>query len=172
MDGALCTGRGIAGECKYLEKCGAKTEFGLRDNRQPDTLSLYCMNRVGTCLRDDGGIKMSEAVREMTRDELIVEKAKLEEQCRILANRCDNKEYQIEEMQSHIDCLKAELAEIQMNNQKLPEEPIKAAEMLISASGKYTNMLGKEQDYRLYDKSELRQIAEHLLVHCNHAEVD
>ena len=42
---------------------------------------------------------MSEAVREMTRDELVAEKAELEEQCRVLANRCDMKERQIREMQ-------------------------------------------------------------------------
>lgn len=74
---------------------------------------------------------MSEAVREMTMEELIAEKAKQEEQCRVLANRCDMKERQIKEMQSHIDCLKAELAEVQMNKQEFPAEPIKVADMLI-----------------------------------------
>lgn len=64
---------------------------------------------------------MSEAVREMTREELIAEKAKLEEQCRVLANRCDMKERQIKEMQFHIDCLKAELEEVQMNSRELPK---------------------------------------------------
>lgn len=84
----------------------------------------------------------------------------------IKANNC-----KISEMQSHIDCLKAELAEGQMNKQELPTEPIKVAEMLIYATDTYTNLFGKEQDYKVYDKSELKQIAEHLLVYCNNAEV-
>lgn len=53
-----------------------------------------------------------------------------------------------------------------------PEEPIKVANMLISATGTYTNLFGKEGTYNVYDKSDLRQIAEHLLVHCNNADAD
>lgn len=108
-------------------------------------------------MRDDGGIIMSKAVREMTREELISEKAKQEEQCRVLANRCDMKERQIKEMQSHIDCLKAELEEVQMRKADLHTEPIKVADMLIEHS---------------YSTGCLRQIAEHLLVYCNNAEVE
>lgn len=115
---------------------------------------------------------MSEAVRGMTREELFSECAKLERECLALSDKCKAKECQIKEMQSHIDCLKAELAEIQMNKQELPEEPIRVAEMLISTTGTYTDWFGKEQDYNIYDKPELRQIAEHLLVYCNHAEVE
>lgn len=55
----------------------------------------------------------------------------------------------------------------------LPEEPIKVADMLINAEGKYEhNPLAKalyKEDkgtYRIFDISELRQIAEHLLVYC------
>lgn len=115
---------------------------------------------------------MSEAVREMTREELLSECAKLERECLELSDKCKMKECQITEMKSHINCLKAELAEIQMIKQELPEEPIKVANMLISATGTYTNFLGNEQDYRVFNKSELKQIAEHLLVYCNHAEVE
>lgn len=100
---------------------------------------------------------MSEAVREMTREELIAEKAKLEEQCRILANRCDMKECQMKEMQSHIKCLQDELEEVQIQKVDLPTEPIKVADMLIDNS---------------YSTVCLRQIAEHLLVYCNNAEVE
>ena len=128
---------------------------------------------------------MSEAVREMTRDELVAEKAKQEEQCRVLANRCDMKERQIKEMQSHIDCLKAELAEVQMNKQEFPTEPIKVADMLIdkftSASGDYVRATINNgyplDDVAFYDMRQqeiklLRQIAEHLLVYCNNSEVE
>lgn len=51
----------------------------------------------------------------------------------------------------------------------LPTEPIKVAEMLINASKKRTNcMTGKEYDKYIFEKWQLRQIAEHLFVYCNH----
>lgn len=88
-----------------------------------------------------------------------------------------DKQCQIEEMQNHIDYLKADLAEARDNNVELPHEPIKVAEMLIDATGTYkTNSLsrafgaGDTGTYNLYSKSYLRQIAEHLLVYCNNAE--
>lgn len=118
---------------------------------------------------------MSEAVREITREELIAEKAELEEQCRVLADRCDMKERQIKEMQSHIDCLKAKLAEVQLNKQEFPTEPIKVADLLIHDTYVYENKLFKgylryTSVVNRYSKSDLRQIAEHLLVYCNNAE--
>lgn len=90
-----------------------------------------------------------------------------------LANYENSRESKIAEMQSHIDCLKTELEEVQMNKPELPDEPIKVAEMLIYATYKRTNcMTGKEYDKELYELWELKQIAEHLLVYCNHAEVE
>lgn len=51
----------------------------------------------------------------------------------------------------------------------IPTEPIKVADMLINASKKRTNcMTGKEYDKYIFEKWQLRQIAEHLLVYCNH----
>lgn len=83
---------------------------------------------------------------------------------------------QIEEMQHHIDSLKSDLAEAQ-EKIELPHEPIKVAETLIDATGTYkTNSLsrafgaGDTGTYNLYSKSDLRQIAEHLLVYCNNVE--
>lgn len=56
----------------------------------------------------------------------------------------------------------------------LPTEPIKVAEMLIDAIGTYkTNNMerafgaGDTGIYEIYSVSNLRQIAEHLLVYCN-----
>ena len=86
---------------------------------------------------------------------------------------------QIEEMQHHIDSLKSDLAESQDNKIELPYDPIKVAEMLIDAQVTYeTNSLsrafgaGDTETYNLYSKSDLRQIAEHLLVYCNNSEGD
>ncbi len=57
----------------------------------------------------------------------------------------------------------------------LPTEPIKVADMLINAEGEYEHnpitkaFCGTDKDtYRIFDISELKQIAEHLLVYCNH----
>lgn len=88
-------------------------------------------------------------------------------------------------MQSHIGCLKAELAEVQMNKQEFPTEPIKVADMLIdkftSVSGDYARAAIKNNypvddtafcDMRKREIRLLRQIAGHLLVYCNNAEVE
>ena len=53
----------------------------------------------------------------------------------------------------------------------LPTEPIKVADILISAEGECESLtIGNKKytdTYRIFDISELRQIAEHLLVYCN-----
>lgn len=100
---------------------------------------------------------------------------KISEQEKTIEGCCKEKnEYQrqIKEMQSHIDCLKAELVEVQRDKLKLPEEPIKVADMLISAIGTYTNLFGKEDTCSVYGKVELKQIADHLMVYCNSVEED
>ena len=57
----------------------------------------------------------------------------------------------------------------------LPTEPIKVADMLINAEGEYEHnpvvkkICGTDKGaYRIFDVSELRQIAKHLLIYCNH----
>ena len=91
--------------------------------------------------------------------------------------KLDDRNFQIKEMQNHINCLKSDLEEAQDKKIELPHEPIKVAETLIDATGTYkTNSLsrafgaGDTGTYNLYSKSDLRQIAEHLLVYCNNAE--
>lgn len=93
-----------------------------------------------------------------------------------LEKKIKDKQCQIEEMQNYIDCLKSDLAEAQ-GKIELPHEPIKVAETLIDATGTYkTNSLsrafgaGDIGTYNLYSKSDLRQIAEHLLVYCNNSD--
>ena len=88
-----------------------------------------------------------------------------------LKMKLDDRNFQIKEMQNHIDRLKADLAESQNNKIELPHEPIKVAEMLIDATEKRENcMNGKEYDNPLYEKWQLEQIARHLLVYCNNSE--
>lgn len=57
----------------------------------------------------------------------------------------------------------------------LPTEPIKVADILINAEGEYEHnpivkkICGNDKGtYQIFDISELRQIAEHLLIYCNH----
>lgn len=126
---------------------------------------------------------MSEAVREMTREELFSECAKLERECLALSDKCRVKECQIKDMQFHIDCLKAELAEIQINNQESAaksfeikidslEIPIQKATVLIrDMQDKYQEVYGMNDGFSMAI-SDLKQIAEHLLVYCNHTEVE
>jgi len=53
----------------------------------------------------------------------------------------------------------------------LPAEPIKVADMLINVMCEpCASVLSFGKPYSMYDMSELRQIAEHLLVYCNHNE--
>ena len=94
-----------------------------------------------------------------------------------LKMKLDDCNCKIKEMQNHINCLKSDLEEAQDKKIELPHEPIKVAETLIDATGTYkTNSLsrafgaGDTGTYNLYSKSDLRQIAEHLLVYCNNAE--
>lgn len=77
-----------------------------------------------------------------------------------------------------IICLQEVLEEALDNKFELPPEPIKVAEMLIYATRRRrTNGFERAfngapdfADYDIYSKSDLRQIAEHLLVHCNNSE--
>ena len=96
-----------------------------------------------------------------------------------LKMKLDDCNCKIKEMQNHIDCLKADLAEAQERKFELPIEPIKVASMLIDATETYeTSSLAKRfgagdtATYKLYSNADLRQIAEHLLVYCNNSEGD
>lgn len=89
-----------------------------------------------------------------------------------LKMKLDDHNCQIKEMQNHIDCLKSDLAEAKDNKIRLPHEPIKVATMLIDAQGTYETSgisryfgAGDTETYNLYSKSDLRQIADHLLVY-------
>lgn len=120
--------------------------------------------------------ELEKIKEENFRNESIIEKFKndfqiFDEKVKKLESDVEAKDRQIEEMRKYIDCLKTELAESQDNRFELPSEPIKAAEMLIYAKYSYKNKFtGMQHRGSLYSKSDLRQIAEHLLVYCNNSE--
>lgn len=83
----------------------------------------------------------------------------------------EDRKYQVEELKNHIDKLKADLEEAQCNKFELLSEPIKVADTLIYSTEKRINpFTQKEYDGDKYSVSDLRQIAEHLLVYCNNQE--
>ena len=182
-----CSGRvGNACLCEYGKECNEKIECTTCDDINRGIYPVYLAG-FGECKRDDGGINMSEAVREMTREELIAERDKYRAEAdRQYRNKC-KLECQIKEMQSHIDCLKAELIEVQHNKQELPEEPIKIADLLIDKHIEYEKEFDRcfnienagklfvgspIEEFRQIQIGKLKQIAEHLLVYCNHEKVE
>lgn len=140
-----------------------------------DAICLVAATAPEDIVRSSSARKESRCGMEKSNVEKVAEEI-IEENKR-LKKEIDDRGCQIKEMQNHIDRLKADLAEAQDNKIELPHEPIKVAEMLIDATGTYkTNSLsrafgaGDIGTYNLYSKSDLRQIAEHLLVYCNNAE--
>lgn len=102
-----------------------------------------------------------------------------ENEVRALQDKVYYYEKQIEDMQAHIDCLKAELVEIQSNKLELPYGPIEVATMLIRATTTvkttpvyrvFNPNAPDEHETKMYSKKDLREIAEHLLVYCNNGE--
>lgn len=81
-----------------------------------------------------------------------------------LIHECNEKQYMIDE-------LKEKLMELKEHMCELPHKPIRAAEMLIDAEYSYKNKFtGMQHMGSLYSKSDLRQIAGHLLLYCNNSE--
>ena len=69
------------------------------------------------------------------------------------------------------------MQELEESQENLPIEPIKIAEYLMDRTVEVKNTFpmlqgGEASIVPVHDVSELRQIAEHLLVYCNHAEVE
>lgn len=92
---------------------------------------------------------------------------------------CENMKLQCErnDYKTKSEFLEVERMRVKKNEfaDLLPTEPIKVADMLINAEGEYEHnsiakaLYGEDKGtYRIFDISELRQIAEHLLVYCNH----
>lgn len=107
--------------------------------------------------------RYEDAVEKFRRDLHI-----FDEKAKKLESDVEDKDCQIEEMKHRINCLESELAEAHCNKFELSPEPIKVAEMLIYAKYSYKNRFtGMQHRGGLYSKSDLRQIAKHLLVYCD-----
>lgn len=85
------------------------------------------------------------------------------------------RDFQIVEYQKKIKELTGERDFLAENSISTHQDPIDIAKDLINAEGEYEHnpiekaLCGEGKGiYRIFDIGELRQIAEHLLVHCNH----
>lgn len=112
------------------------------------------------------------------------EEAKKERDCQIAEYRKKIEELsdEKESIEMRLKLLKKDRDDLREETEKLKKtqdfsalEPIAVAEMLINAEGEYKrNPVAKafcgndKGTYRILGISELRQIAEHLLVYCNH----
>ena len=86
--------------------------------------------------------------------------------------QCERNDYKTKAEFLEVDRMRVKQNEI---SDLLPTEPIKVADMLINTEGEYEHnplakaLCGEDKGtYRIFDVPELRQIAEHLLVYCNH----
>ena len=123
---------------------------------------------------------MGEAVREMTRQEMIDESNRLRDElsrCKVSLEATQSEldkalkqialdQTKMSELLCEIDCKRSEI---------MPDEPIKAADCLIHARGiretsKFERVFRKAERYESYDLysvSDLREIAAHLLAYCD-----
>ena len=115
------------------------------------------------------GESCKDLCKNLEKNSLQIENARLKAEV-------DSQICKIEEMQSHIDCLKAELNEVQTQEVDLPAEPIKVADMKINKGREVLDftIIGEINTRNIviskYSVSDLREIAEHLLAYCNNNE--
>ena len=141
------------------------------------------IKRAEDCIANDwvecfNGVEVgNELAKKLNREHIVFCKNAMKS----LENYNDSRESKMADMQSHIDCLKAELAEVQRSRQETEktlikldplEMPIRKACVLIcDTQDKYQEAYGMSDGFNMAI-SDLKQIAEHLLVYCNHAEVE
>lgn len=95
-------------------------------------------------------------------EELTNEKESLETRLKLLKNERDDLREEVERLRNAQDFSNL--------------EPIGVANIIINSKGTRENLFGRitgkgtTETYRIFDVPELRQIAEHLLVYCNHNE--
>lgn len=102
-------------------------------------------------------------------------KSEVEKYRKVIEDTKKEHNRQILEYQNKIDIMTIAIESLQKDSISVHQEPIDIANDLINANGEYENnqiikaILKEDKGtYRIFDVSELRQIAEHLLVYCNH----
>ena len=91
-----------------------------------------------------------------------------------LTNEKESLETRLKLLKSERDDLREEVEKLRNTQDFSNLEPIGVANIIINAEGTRENLFGRitgkgeTETYRIFDVSELREIAEHLLVYCNH----
>lgn len=128
--------------------------------------------------------KIEELQSEVEKYRKAFEDAKKERDCQIaeyqkkieeLTDEKESLEMRLKLLKSERDDLREEVEKLKKAQDFSNLTPIEVANMLINAEGEYEhNPIAKvfckedKSTYRIFDISDLRQIAEHLLVYCNH----
>lgn len=149
------------GECSRIAKGIRRDENGIWLNAEDaDFIQNYT--------------KMQKTISD-NKDKIAKLQCEVEKYRKAFENAKKERDCQIAKYQKKIEELTAERDFISKDSISVHQEPIDIAKDLINAEGEYEhNPLAKElykEDkgtYRIFDVSELRQIAEHLLVYCNH----
>ena len=167
----------IKGKC---DKCGEEFILSL-DNKYIlcTKAELYATQEANRQLNKN----VSELQSEVEKYRKAFEDAKKERDCQIaeyqkkIEELADEKEFletRLKLLKSERDDLIEEVEELQNAQNFSNLEPIGVANIIINAEGTRENLFGRitgkgaMETYRIFDISELRQIAEHLLVYCNH----
>lgn len=126
---------------------------------------------------------ISELQSEVEKYRKAFEYAKKERDCQIsehrkkieeLTNEKESLETRLKLLKSERDGLREEVEKLRNAQDFSNLEPIGVANIIINAEGTRENLFGRitgkgeTETYRIFEISELRQIAEHLLVYCNH----
>lgn len=128
-------------------------------------------------------LEISRLQSEVEKYRKAFEDAKKERDCQIaeyqkkieeLTNEKESLETRLKLLKSERDDLREEVEKLRNTQDFSNLEPIGVANIIINAEGTRENLFGRitgkgaTETYRIFDVSELRQIAEHLLVYCNH----
>lgn len=160
---------------ELMENYTAEQIADMTEKRKPFTNEELIQEQRKLCKR------MSDELYDATEENKRLQ-SEVEKYRKSFEDTKKERDCQIAEYQKKIEELKVENAELHCEMQamkvfpdEIPTEPIKVADMLINAEGEYEHnpitkaFCGTDKGtYRIFDVSELRQIAEHLLVYCNH----
>lgn len=136
-------------------------------------LKVLSLNQTVSQLQSE--VEKYRKAFEGAKNELKDLEIKIEEEYKPLeieVDRIRKNERELSEENAELHC---KLQAVNTFQKGYPTEPIKVADMLINYEGEYEHnpiakALYKEDKgtYHIFDIGELRQIAEHLLVYCNH----
>lgn len=124
----------------------------------------YVLDKIKYFEFEESEIRDLEELDHRKQEEIDRLKIEVEKYRKAFEDAKEERDCQIAEYRKKIEELESrDIAEL------LPTGPIRVADMLINASKKRKNcMTGEEYDKYIFEKWQLKQIAKHLLIYCNH----